>query len=59
MPGRTSVNKRQREMQRKERQAEKLSRRDERRVRRNVVPGDAPLAPEIEANSALDSVDNE
>jgi hypothetical protein len=48
MTARPSVNKRQRELQRKERQAEKLSRRDERRVRRNLVdaePSETSPAP--------------
>lgn len=35
MAGGTSVNKRRREMQRKERQADKVSRRDERRVKKD------------------------
>jgi hypothetical protein len=35
MAGHPSVKKRQKEMQRKERQAEKLSKRDERRAKRN------------------------
>ena len=39
MAGRTTGNKRQREMLRKERQAEKLTRRDERRTKR--VAGDS------------------
>lgn len=63
MSGRTSVNKRQRELLRKERQAEKHSRRDERRVKRGV--GDvaellvlAPLVIEG-ASQPLDSVDDQ
>ena len=47
MTGRPSVNKRQREMLRKERQAEKATRRDERRVKRNLGEGEQPLAPEL------------
>jgi len=49
MTARPSVNKRQREMLRKERQAEKATRRDERRVKRNVgelEPVPAPVPPE-------------
>lgn len=42
MKGRPSVNKRLREMARKERQAEKHLRRDERRANRNASPEDAP-----------------
>jgi hypothetical protein len=42
MTGRPSVNKRQRELVRKERQADKLSRRDERRNKRNLDPVPAP-----------------
>ena len=45
MTGRPSVNKRQRELVRKERQADKLLRRDERRTKRNEDPV-AP-APEL------------
>lgn len=43
MAGRTSVNKRQRELVRKERQAEKRSRRDERRVKRGAGNAEEPL----------------
>src|SRR5688572_14568880 len=45
MAGHPSVKKRQKEMLRKERQAEKLTKRDERRVRRNdpSQPGETPL----------------
>ncbi len=44
MTGRPSVNKRQRELMRKERQAEKLTRRDERRVKRNLPEEEEPPA---------------
>lgn len=50
MSARTSVNKRQRELQRKERQAEKHTRRDERRVKRNggeMEPVPAAPPPEV------------
>jgi hypothetical protein len=49
MTGRPSVNKRQRELVRKERQADKLLRRDERRNRRNedpVAPAPEPGVPD-------------
>jgi len=41
MPGHPSVKKRQKEVSRKERQAEKLARRDERRSKRNDPTADA------------------
>jgi hypothetical protein len=53
MTGRPSVNKRQREMARKERQTEKLSRRDERRAKRNVDP----VAPAPEAGVLDEPID--
>lgn len=43
MAGHPSVKKRQKEMARKERQAEKLSKRDERRTRRNAPPGEGEV----------------
>lgn len=49
MTGRPSVNKRQRELARKERQAEKLSRRDERRAKRGLPSVEEPLSPESPA----------
>lgn len=49
MTGRPSVNKRQREMVRKERQAEKVTRRDERRAKRGLPSVEEPLSPESPA----------
>jgi hypothetical protein len=46
MAGGISVNKRQRELLRKEKQAEKATRRDERRIKRNS-PEEIEPAPEL------------
>ena len=48
MPGHPSVKKRQKEVSRKERQAEKLARRDERRSKRNDPTADAGATEPIE-----------
>jgi len=48
MAGHPSVKKRQKELERKERQAEKLARRDERRVKRNEPATDGEPALEGE-----------
>jgi hypothetical protein len=47
MTGRPSVNTRQRELLRKERQADKIVKRDERRAKRNEEPGAVPLDGEL------------
>jgi hypothetical protein len=50
MAGHPSVKKRQKELQRKERQAEKLAKRDERRIKRPDEPsgdGDVPVRDDL------------
>jgi hypothetical protein len=54
MVGHPSVKKRQKEVARKERQAEKLARRDERRLKRNDPTAGGEADESVEGQAALE-----